>query len=39
MKYEAEICNVGVAYDANFGYDIEIRINCRNGLNLMTSSV
>ena len=38
MKYGTEICNVEVAYNANFGYDIEIRINRKNRLNLMMSS-
>ena len=38
MKYEAEICYVEVAYDADFGYGIEIRINCENRSNLMMSS-
>ena len=38
MKYEAEICHVKVAYDADFGYGIEIRINCQNQSNSMTSS-
>ena len=26
MNYEAEICYVRVAYEANFGYCIEIRL-------------
>ena len=39
MKHEAEIYNVEVAYDADFGYGIEIRINCENQSNLMTSSI
>ena len=30
MKYETFICYVVVAYDADFGYGIEIRINCQN---------
>ena len=38
MKYEAEIWFVEVAYDADFGYGIEIRINCQNRSNVMTSS-
>ena len=39
MKYETEICNVEEAYNANFGYDIEIQINCKNRLNFMMSSI
>ena len=38
MKCEAEICCVEVAYDADFCYGIEIRINCQNWSNLVTSS-
>ena len=38
MKYEAEICNVEVAYDADFGYGSDIRITCQNRSNLMMSS-
>ena len=38
MRYEAEICYVEIAYDADFDYGIEIRINCQNRSNLMTSS-
>ena len=36
LKYEA--CHVGVAYDADFDYCIEIRINRQNLSNLMTLS-
>ena len=38
MKYEVEICYEEVAYDANFSYGIEIRINFQNRSKLMTSS-
>ena len=38
MKYDAEICYAEVAYDADFTYGIEIRINCQNRSNVMTSS-
>ena len=38
MKYEAEICYVEAAYNADFDYGIEIRTNCWNQANLMTSS-
>ena len=38
MKYATEICYVGVAYDIDFGYGIEIRINFQIQSNLMTSS-
>ena len=37
MKHEAEVCYVEVAYDADFGYGIEIRIICQNRSILMTS--
>ena len=36
MNYEAEICSVEVAYDADFEYATEIRINCQNQSYLMT---
>ena len=29
MKYEAEVCYVVVANDADFDYPTEIRINCQ----------
>ena len=38
MKYEAEICNGKVAYDANFSYGIQIGNNFENRSKLMTSS-
>ena len=30
MKYEAEIWYIGVSYDADFNYHIELRINQQN---------
>ena len=38
MNYETEICYVEVAYDADFDYATEIRINLQNRSYLMTSS-
>ena len=37
INYEVGIWYVEVAYDADFGYGTEIRINCQNRSNLMTS--
>ena len=37
MKYEAEICYVMVPNDADVAYGIEIRLNCPNRSNLVTS--
>ena len=37
IKYESEICYLGMGYDADFGYGIETRINCQNRSNLMMS--
>ena len=38
MKYEAEICNEEVAYDADFSYGIQNGNNFENRSKLMTSS-
>ena len=37
IRYESEICYLGVAYDADFDYCIGIRINQQNWSSLMTS--
>ena len=39
IKYEAEICYVEVAYDADFGYAFEIRINCQLSKSIKSDDV